>query len=284
MNILVLDAPISGSASTQIWREVRRLGHNPMYAAHKDQPVDLIISMSISRLRETLRAIEVFPNVPLYCYNWDCYEWIWKQPRNYDWDTYGKLLQNCREIWVPSICTGLRTTQWWDLKNWKVILSGCPIWDPEEKPKDNGYALCCLRQIPDSWWGEFQAACGQLNIPCQMTTHSLSFPEYKKAVANCRFICSPLWELSTGGLSLLEAYRLGKPVLVSDSKWNGVRDYFGERANYFDSSNKEYLKGALHAMYHQTPPVEPDHKEWVEKNFSMERMARDIVTRLGETL
>jgi len=194
------------------------------------------------------------------------------------------LQRNLLWVWVPSHCTGLRTTQWWDIKNWKVILSGCPIWDPEEKPKDNGYALCCLRQIPDSWWGEFESACQQLEIPFRMTEHSLSFEHYKNVVAGCKFICSPLWELSTGGLSLLEAYRLGKPVLVSGSKWNGAIDYFGCRASYFGSDNRKNLKGALHTLYHQPLPVEPDHKEWVEKNFSMERMARGIVARLGETL
>lgn len=247
----------------------------------KGEP-DAIVSMSITQMEITIKAVEKWPNVPLYCYNWDCYEWVWNNPRpgEYDYARYGEeLLKRATEVWVPSRCTGLRTTEWWGLNNWYVILSSAPYWD-YENVRDDGYALCCLREIPDHWWGEFEKACEELDIPYKMTKHEVEWPEYQDLVAGCRFICAPLYELSTGGLSLLEAYYLGKPVLINDSPWNGGVDYFGSRATYFDSRYNEDFKTELEELYAWSLPVLPDHKKYVVDNFSSRRMVEDMVKRI----
>lgn len=270
------------------WEYLRSLGHkvtveHPDSVPSSSKP-DAMISMGVTVMEETFRALERFPGVPLWCMNWDCYEWVWTNPRpgEYDYKRYGELLAKAREVWVPSRCTGRRTTQWWGLRNWHVILSACPWWD-HPNVGDDGYALCTLREIPDPWWGKFEQACTELGISWKTTKHELSYTEYQDAVVRCRFLCSPLYELSTGGLTLLESYRLGKPCLLSDSEWHGGRDYLGSRARYFRHGDYEDFKRKLAEMYHETPRVLPDAKEWVERHFSDQRMTDDMLKRIAAT-
>lgn len=315
------------------WEYLRSLGHT-VTVEHPDSIAptgswkpDVIISMGITVMEETFHALEHWPKARLYCYNWDVYAWIWEpgqegkkqayhacRGKEYDYLRYGELLKRATEVWVPSRCTGRRTTQWYGLENWSVILSACPWWDydrlcpdcqgkgegPEYAPdsvpvvcdacrgtgkvsgaRDDGYALMCLREIPDPWWGIFERTCEKLGIPYRCTRHEVSYEEYQDAVAGCRFICAPLYELSTGGLSLMEAYRLGKPVLISDSEWNGGRDYFGDRACYFDHGSELDFAEALSEMY-EHPIIQPPSysKNYIETNFSDKRMVDDILRRI----
>lgn len=281
------------------WEYLRGLGHN-VIVEHPGSPTvanrpDVIISMGVTIMEETFLALERFPGVPLYCMNWDVYAWVWEpgqegkvqaqhpsRPNEYNYVRYGELLAKAREIWVPSHCTGRRTTQWWGLRNWHVILSACPWWDYGDV-RDGAYALCTLREIPDPWWGQFELACADLQIPWMTTKHERSYEEYQQAVAHCRFLCAPLYELSTGGLTLLEGYRLGKPCLLSDSEWHGGWDYLGNRARYFRHGDYEDFKQKLWKMYYDTPAVSPDAKEWVERHFSDQRMMDDMLKRISAT-
>lgn len=279
------------------WSVAQELGHEingfgfPRPDDSKNWKPDAIISMSISQMDESFAAIERWPDVPLFCYNWDVYHWVWDnpRPREYNYPEYGRLLSYAKEIWVPSHCTGLRSTEWWGLHNWWVVKSSVPYWD-HDNVRDDGYALCCLREIPDPWWGMFEKACEELGIPYKTTNHECSYKEYQDIVAGCRFLCAPLYELSTGGLSLLEGYYLGKPVLISDSKWNGAKDYFGNRARYFKHGDYENFKFNLKDMYDN--PVKEDqdgkptikHRNFVEHNFSSERMVKEMLDRIEATI
>lgn len=267
------------------WEYLRSLGHEVIVEHPGSEKItktpDVIISMGVTIMEETFVAMQRFPAAPLYCYNWDVYAWVWSNPRpgEYDYRRYGDLLKLAKEVWVPSECTGHRTTQWYGLKNWSVILSACPWWDYPDTT-DEGYALCCLREIPDPWWGKFEQACEELGIPYKMTQHECSYEDYQHAVAHCRFLCAPLYELSTGGLTLMEGYYLGKPCLISDSKWNGGVDYMGSRATYFDHGNSHDFKSQLLYMWESTPSVPTDHKEWIVNNFSDQRMVDDMLARI----
>ena len=295
------------------WEYLRQLGHevvveHPGSVKDNERP-DVMISMGVTVMQETFEAIHRFPDVPFWAMNWDVYGWVWEpgqegkvqakhasRPNEYDYLRYGRLLARAREIWVPSHCTGRRTTQWYGLTNWSVILSACPWWD-HPNVRDDGYALCCLREIPDPWWGKFEQACEELGIPYRMPKHEKSYEEYQDLVAGCRFLCAPLYELSTGGLSLMEGYRLGKPVLISDSEWNGGRDYFGSRAHYFQHGNYGHFKSQLRQMYDGIPilrdksllsarerDMPPDYKQaYIEQNFSDRRMVDDMLRRIEAT-
>lgn len=245
---------------------------------------DVLISMGVTVMDDTFLALKRYPGVPLFCYNWDVYEWVWTRPRKgeYDYRAYGDLLRKAREVWVPSRCTGERTQQWYGLANWHVILSACPWWDwPDDDVRDDGYALLTLREIPDPHWGRFEAACEDLGIPYRCTRHEVSYQEYQQAVAHCRFQCSPLWELSTGGLSLMEGYYHGKPCLLSDSPWHGGRDYMGGRACYFNHADEADFRHWLLKMHRTPPPLNVrECREWITRNYSDARMMDDMIRRM----
>ncbi len=268
------------------WEEMRKLGHtvevcHPSKWPHPSPP-EVIIGMGVGVMAESFTALTTFPGVPFAAFNWDVYEWVWKTPRKgeYDYTKYGELLSKAFEIWVPSECTGLRTKQWYGLDNYKVVLSSAPYWD-HSNVGDDGYVLCCLREIPDPWWGVFERCCEELQIPYRMTKHEQSYFEYQNAVARCRFLCSPLYELSTGGLSLLEGYRLGKPVLINASQWNGASDYFAGRARYFLPGSEKDFKAQLALMYHHIDVFRmSDQKTWVETHYSDAVMVNNILRRI----
>lgn len=275
-----------------VWRRVRSRDHTVYAGEPKHCPFvpDAIVSWGATLTDLTFESLVRWPTARLYCYNWDVYEWVWTRPRKeeqegtpgrIDYVRYGELLKRAREIWVPSNCTGRRTTQWYGLTNWTRILSAIPYWD-HSNVRDDGYALCCLREIPDPWWGTFERCCAELGIPYRSTRHECSEAKYRDAVAGCRFICAPLYELSTGGLSLMEAYYLGKPVLLSDSEWNGGRDYLGDRADYFRHGDEQNFKEQLMYVFGRGRRWDSDFKHYVAR-FSDERMADEILTRIEAT-
>lgn len=166
------------------------------------------------------------------------------------------------------------------MKHGKVIKTYIPYYDMPTS--DGGYILNPLRRLPDRNLDVFERACDELGLPYHSTDHQLNQDDFKKEVANCRFICIPFHENSTGGLSLIEGYYLGKPALVSNSPWQSGVEYIGDRATYFQWDDFEDLKNKLKDMYENTPKVAPDHKEWVKENYSREVMGRKIHERLCE--
>lgn len=96
-------------------------------------------------------------------------------------------------------------------------------------------------------------------------------------IAGARLLVSAYHEASTGGLSLLEGYALGKPVLLSDSPYQGGRDYFGDRANYFHWGSYDDLKSELLCLYENPPRVNAvEARDWVEKNYGEHAFARRL--------
>src|SRR5687768_637649 len=127
-----------------------------------------------------------------------------------------------------------------------------------------------LREIPDPWWGMFEKCCEEMEIPYKTTRHELSYREYQEAVANCRFLCAPLYELSTGGLTLMEGHYLGKPCLLSDSEWNGARDYMNgfPGVYYFRHGDEKGFKTALKNMWRYPPEINrEDAKKRIMERF-----------------
>lgn len=292
MNILVI-SKISIPAKDRTlpaWEHLRGLGHT-VIVEHPEKvgPIltgrfDAMISMGVSVMDETFAALERFPGTPLFCYNWDCYEWVWTNPRSgeYDYRRYGDLLRLAKEVWVPSSCTGRCNERWWGVKHNHVVLSSCPWWEAKpDELKDGGYALCTLRHLPDKWDTKFEECCADLGIPFVRTDHNLSRPDYEKTVAGCRFMVNHYLEASTGGLTLMEAYHHGKPCLCSDSPWNGARDYFGDRAVYFDHASEDDFRAKLIRMHANPPRPDPaEARRWIEDNYSDQVMVEKMLGRM----
>lgn len=246
-----------------------------------------VVCMSVSMVDVAFKLVKRFPGVKLFCYQWDCYDWCYNSPRasEYDYGRYNELLRKAVEIWVPSNCTGEATQRRLQLKNWHTIWPSAPYWE-YHNVYDDGYALCALREQPDAKWGWFEKACEELRIPYKMTKHEHSFQSYQETVANCRFLVSPLDELSTGGLTLQEGYYLGKPILLSDSRRNGAGEYFKDRASYFKHDSFADLKASLKYLYETgyTRGVNRDHRQWVADNFNEQTMVDKILARIEHNL
>jgi hypothetical protein len=114
-----------------------------------------------------------------------------------------------------------------------------------------------------------------------MPEHNLPYEEYQDLVASCSFLVNHYQEASTGGLALLEGYYLGKPCLITDSEWNGARDYFGNRATYFRHGSMPNFKHWLRRMWECKPVVQPDHRQWIVQNYSSQRMIRNMLERIN---
>jgi hypothetical protein len=245
---------------------------------------DVIIAMGVGVLYQTEWAFKRWPNVKRLAYQWDRYSWAVKRPRpgEYDYNLWGELLKQCNEIWVPSECTGHQAAEWWGLTNWHVIRSCVPTWECSDV-SDHGYALCTLREVPDDYWGLFERCCEELGIPYKMTVRDIPRAEYERDVAHCRFIVSHLREMSTGGLSLLEAYYHGKPVLMGNSPYHGGRDYFGERATYFQHDDAEDFKAKLFHMIQKPPKLDrAECRRWVSENFHDSVMVNQMLDRISK--
>lgn len=283
MNLLICSNVSIPGANRYIpeWRSLDPSDYHLEFNESSKKP-DVIVCMSISCMHQAYAAVSRWPTVPLFVYHWDCYSWVWTRPRvgEYDYKKYGELLKRATEVWVPSFCTGLQANLWWDLTNWYRILCSVPYWD-YAGTSDEGYVFCPLRKIPDVWSDEFENACKDVGIPFFTSNgHGYKYSEYQDVVAKCRFLVSHYEEASTGGLSLLEGYHIGKPCLINGSDLNGAKDYFGDRAEYFICGDRDDFRAKLSYLYEQTPLVKPDHRSWVEANFNDQRMLADIMERV----
>ena len=73
-----------------------------------DKDCDFIICASHSQINALEYWHSNYPEIPIINYNWDLYEWVWTNPRGYNWKKYGEYLKKSAEIWCPSIVTGKR--------------------------------------------------------------------------------------------------------------------------------------------------------------------------------
>ena len=225
-----------------------------------------------------------FPEVPVIQYCWDLYPFKVEIPNDESerWKAYLKELKKAREIWVPSTCTVDRVRQYTG-REATVVKTSIPLWEPPDgKVWDGRYVVDVVRKYP----GEPNAdacrtICAELGIPCVELNHGLSWDDFRKTIAGASFLVSPNYEASTGGLTLLEGYRLGKPVLLSNSPRHGGIDYFGERAHYFQWDSQESLGEAMINLWRKPPRLNRQRcQEWVEGEYSNRAFARRIADGL----
>ena len=178
-----------------------------------DASCDFIICASISQLGRLVPLQTKYPQIPIIHYNWDLYEW--HKSQNYDWLTYGKSLQQSREIWCPSAEVILRTEEYYGLgRKCHIIKTFARLFDYDDV-QDKRYIYNPMRAyFRDKNYGWAERACKELEIPLVESKHKLSQEDFEKTIAHCTFLLCEYYEASTGGLTLLEGHRLGKQVLV----------------------------------------------------------------------
>ena len=228
-----------------------------------------------------------FPEIPTIHYNWDLYPFQLMERPDYTranpdlWDPYVEELKICRDIWVPSYCTTVRTKEFTDRES-TVIKTSIRPWEVASC-SDQGYAVDVIRRYPDFNEGATRESCINSSIDLVESWNLLPWEEFKTTIANCRFMISGQYEASTGGLTLLEGYWHGKPSLISNSFRHGGIDYFGDRASYFQWDNHLLFRKALLKMADSPPKIDIDEaRTWITKEYSEYAMAERMAKRFWE--
>lgn len=231
--------------------------------------------------------------LPVYHYCWDLYPWqlagesdaCWK---NWLWHPYVDQLKTCAGIFVPGESTAKRIREIVGRDDAKVVKAPVKLWEPPCEPFDGGYVMDVMRKYPDPNKSAVWDACKELGIRCIESGANLPWEEFKRTVAGARLLVSAYYEASTGGLTLLEGYALGKPVLLSNSPYNGAQEYFGPLGHYFQWDRPDSLRRWIADLYNTPPNYGKDetagNKQWVESTYNDQMFAFEIVSYLRSKL
>jgi glycosyltransferase involved in cell wall biosynthesis len=244
---------------------------------------NFLIGSTISQYNKIKQFHDQYPNIPMINYNWDMYEWIWKQPRTYNWKGYGELLKKSIEVWCPSEEVILRAEEFFGCgSNHKVIKTFARLFEYSGEVVDKRYIYQAMRNYElDKNYGWLRRACSELNIPLVESHHKLSESEFQKTIAECSFLVCDYHEASTGGLTLIEGYKLGKPVVVSNSKYMGARDYFGDRAIYFNDNSYIDFKNVINEIWNNTPKLSVTECREFTDQYTVDKMVSKMIERLN---
>lgn len=235
-----------------------------------------------------IQLVELFhktlPNIPLVNLTLDFYKTVWTapNPHGYDWKLYRDVLRMCDELWCLSSEVVLRMEEEGvDTDKCKIMKIWARFFDYDGKVKDGRYVLSPMRPYPsDKNYGWLAKACDELEIPLVQPNHKLSEQQFQKNIAECSFMCTEYHESSTGGLTLLEGYKYGKISIISNSAYNGARDYLGDKAIYFDDTY-EGLKNTLKETWDNTPKLNlKDCQEFCNAHPTKEDMVDSMIDRL----
>jgi glycosyltransferase involved in cell wall biosynthesis len=283
---------------------------------HPVEDVDLAFFGSWKYYPRSADFRTMFPTKPVVHYNWDIYPFQVRErtdprtdrtgrarptPNATRWAEYISELRYSTEVWVPSQGVVRRTHEFagptidcqvvrcnyfgWDKP-------GADWWQVMNVDLSKPYVMDVMRQYPEEpMVGSVRRACGHLGIPCIQSDHRLTWDEFRCAVVNASLLVSSYNEASTGGLTLLEGYAHGVPVLVSDSPLQGANDYFGDRAFRFQAGNEEDLESSI-KFYAQVKPAPEDVRRkaageaarWVEENYGVRAFARRLAAGFRRVL
>lgn len=261
----------------------------------KDSPVgcDLAFCGSIFRA-DAVR--ESWPkSKPVVHYNWDLYPHVVETRTEYDWKTYLLDLRAATAVLVPNRGTAYRTEQMTGRKDSRVVLAPVKLWKPyrlmgvrgrNRLPPPREYALDVMREYPWDKGSTYpHKACQDIGMKLVRTQTRTEWEEFKWLVANAAVLVSTCDEASTGGLTLLEGYAHGVPVVASDSELNGASEYFGDRATYFRSRDPEPWRHLATTMARAVKSADyGSNAAWVREHYSDARFAENLKTEFARCL
>lgn len=248
-----------------------------------DDTTDFIIGASHSQTFRILNEINNRPNIKLINYNWDLYPWV-VQENVQEWQAYGYVLSKSTEIWAPSREVVTRTEEIYgkEIADKSVIIKTfARFFETDRKVVDKRYVYNPLRSyFKDPNFGWTEKACSILNIPLYKSEHRLSEDEFQDKILGATFLVCEYHEASTGGLTLLEGFYHGKPVLVSDSPYMGAADYFGNLAHYFKHDNFDDFFQKINDMWINPPIVNKADSKKISAELSLDVMVDKMLDRL----
>lgn len=244
-----------------------------------DDDCDFILCINgLSQIDLFSEISESFPDKKKIMYVWDCYPWT-----DYFHDYY--WVSNCDEIWTPSNEVILRLNEAYKIPvdKCKVVKCYAEFFEDDGNIVTNEkFIYHPVRMYNDPNLGMIKNICDELNIPLNRSNHSLDYYDYKKTVLTCSFIVTEYMESSTGGLTLIEGYYHGKNILVSDSIYQGAKDYFGNRAYYFKQGDYDDFKSKVKMLYEKNDVVDlEERREWC-KQYTIDAMVNRIINSLKE--
>lgn len=244
---------------------------------HCDENCKLILCMNgLSQYFYVEELSRKYPQKKVIIYVWDLYPWT-----RYV-SGYGNIKQIATEIWVPSMEVALRLHEYYNIPKHKIeiIKSYVEFFECNE-PVVRNFVYHPVRKYSDPNYGFTERACEELNIPLIRSNHSLGYEDYKKTILKSSFLVTEYMEASTGGLTLLEGYFHGKNVLVSDSIYQGARDYFGHRAYYFKDNNYEDFKYKIKMLWELSEDVDLNDRRKFCNQYNIEVMSNNIIDKIN---
>lgn len=246
-----------------------------------DGDADIVLNMSVSYMDQTMSAYKgTNRDKPLIVYNWDTYLWQFENARQgeYNWDKYALMLALAREIWCPSQCTVARQQEIYK-QDGVVVKTFTPLHHLQDLTlSDKRFIFHAMRDYPLPELGWLEQACKELDIVLIRSNNSLPLSEYLSNLSACSLVVSHYSEASTGGLSAQEAAYLGKPVLLSDSFYNGGQEYLGDYATYFKAGDYNDFKKKLEKLWNKRKTQKPFQP------ITVTQMAREVDRRLRSIL
>ena len=87
--------------------------------------------------------------------------------------------------------------------------------------------------------------------------------------------------MSTGGLTLLEGLKHGKPAVASDSEYEGARDYLGQMGIYFKDNSYEDFKQTIKETWENTPKLDMARcRAHCEAHVSKDQYVDNMIERM----
>lgn len=231
----------------------------------------------------------------LVCYCWDLYPWQLSavgedgRPtvRASQFREYVEVLKAADLIVCPSYKAAVRVRETVG-QTVRVVPSPVFGWEPPPGVAvgHGEYVYDVMRPYDgDRFKDAARTACRLLGVECWGGGERVPWDVFRTLVAQAGCLVSAVEEASTGGLTLLEGYRLGKSVVVPVMGRNGAESYFcgagGERDGVFRFiwNSAVDLRKALRQALAADPPgpaaVEA-RREWVDRTYSVTAFARGI--------
>ena len=247
-----------------------------------DETYDLIFNMSAFDYERAEELKTKYSNVPIVNYVWDFYKWAWDGKHGFDWKGYAEFLKKSDLIIVPSSTQQLRLKELTGLDS-VVVKTGHRMFEAEVS--DERFVLDHMRFYPEENERWVITAGETQYIPVIHPEKSLSREEIEKAIARCTFLACGYREASTGGLAALEGLWLGKPVLLSNSPYQGGKDYVGEFGTYFQYDDYNDLKKRMKEMFENPPKIDVEKaRKYITENFTYEVMAKNLEVEFMKVL
>lgn len=247
-----------------------------------DETYDLIFNMSAFEFQRAEAVSQKYPHIPVVNYVWDYYLFAHEGKHWYNWKPYAEFLKKSKLIIVPSSSQQLRLKELLGLDS-VVVKTGHKMFEAEVS--DKGYVLDHMRWYPETNERWIVNGCDEQKIPVMHPDHKFDRSLFEQTIANCRFLACGYQEASTGGLTILEGLWLGKPTLLSNSPYQGGRDYLGDWATYFQWDDYEDCKKKLKEMYENPPKIDIEKaRKYILENFTYEIMAKNLEAQFQNIL